>query len=70
MDEDYLKRAELIRRRLNERSRKNREEEETDGDEAKKVNHKPGSLTQKLKPILGKIERLNRESRRISREQP
>ena len=68
MDEDYLKRAELIRRRLNERSRKNREEE-TDDDEVKKTNHKPGSLTQKLKPILGKIERLNRESRRISREQ-
>ncbi|MFH1378035.1 MAG: hypothetical protein ABIH86_04715 [Planctomycetota bacterium] len=67
MDEDYLKRAELIRRRLNERSRKNREDE-TD-DDAKNASHKPGSLTQKLKPILGKIERLNRESRRISREQ-
>ena len=69
MDEDYLKRAELIRRRLNERSRKNREEDAENPDEEKKPNHKPGSLTQKLKPILGKIERLNRESRRISREQ-
>ena len=45
MDEDYLKRAELIRRRLNERARKNREDSAGNGsgeEEDEKKVHKPG----------------------------